>query len=80
MKKVGVEKASLDSCIQDAQHERVVVTRGGQPVALIVGLENLDEEQLQLSCSDEFWNLISQRREEKTMTRPELDQRLSGLE
>jgi antitoxin (DNA-binding transcriptional repressor) of toxin-antitoxin stability system len=78
MKTIGLEQASLDVCVDDAQQERVVLTRNGKPVALIIGLEGLDEEQLQLGRSDKFWTLIEQRRKQKTISRAELEQKLSA--
>lgn len=76
MKKVGIEKASLDACIKEAQRERVVITRNGKPVALIIGVEGMDEEQLQLGSSDKFWKLITKRRAQKTISRAELERRI----
>jgi len=73
MKTVGLEQASLHTCVKDAQHERVVITQNGKPVALIVGVEGMDEEQLELSNSDAFWRLITERREQKTISRVELE-------
>ena len=49
-----LEQARLDACVCDAQHERVALTRTGKLVALPVGVEGLDEEQLQLGLSDKF--------------------------
>jgi len=77
MKKVAVEKTDLDTCVTGAQSERIVVTRGGFPVALIVGIEGLDEEQAQLGASDKFWKLIRERRKEKTLTRSALEEKLN---
>jgi antitoxin (DNA-binding transcriptional repressor) of toxin-antitoxin stability system len=79
VKKVGIEQATLDICVNDAQNERVVVTRNGKPVALIVGVEGLDEEQIELGSSDKFWTLIAERRKQKTFSRAELEQSLSQV-
>jgi hypothetical protein len=76
MKTIGLEHATLDACINDARHERVVLTRKGKPVALMVGVEGLDEEQLQLGSSKKFWTLIEARRQQKTISRTELEQRI----
>jgi antitoxin (DNA-binding transcriptional repressor) of toxin-antitoxin stability system len=80
MKLVSLEQATLDGCVSDAQHERVVVTQNGKPVALIVGVEGLDKEQLQLGSSDKFWELIGERRTQSAMSRAELEQQLSKRE
>jgi antitoxin (DNA-binding transcriptional repressor) of toxin-antitoxin stability system len=77
MKTIGVEQATLDVIVNEAQNERVVITRNGQPVALMVGVEGLNEDQLELGSSDEFWNLIAQRRAQKTLRRAQLEQNLN---
>lgn len=76
MKTVGVEQATLDVCVRDAQHDRVLVTREGQPVALIVGIEGMDAEQVELGSNDEFWKMISERRKQKTISRSELERKV----
>lgn len=77
MKVINLERASLDTCIRESQRERVVITREGKPVALIVGVEGLDKEQLELGTSDKFWELIRERRSQGTLSRAELEQRVS---
>ena len=78
MKVVDLEQASLDTCVNDAQHERVVVTRNGKPIALIVGVAGIDKEQLELGSSDKFWRLIAERRTQKTLSCSELEGRILG--
>jgi antitoxin (DNA-binding transcriptional repressor) of toxin-antitoxin stability system len=78
MIKIDLKRANLDTCVDDAQRERVVLTRNGKPVALIVGIEGMDEEQLQLGSSDKFWKLITERRTQKTISRAQLEQRLKS--
>jgi antitoxin (DNA-binding transcriptional repressor) of toxin-antitoxin stability system len=60
------------------------LTRKGKPVALVVGVEGMDEEQLQLGSSGKFWTLIEKRRRQKTIGRAELEKKLArtngGLE
>jgi antitoxin (DNA-binding transcriptional repressor) of toxin-antitoxin stability system len=75
VKTIGVENATLDACVRDAQRERVVVTRDGVPVALVVGVEGLDEEQVELGASDEFWTLMAERRREKAVSRADLERK-----
>jgi len=75
---MDLKRANLDTCVDDAQRERVVLTRNGKPVALIVGVEGMDEEQLQLGSSDKFWKLITERRTQKTISRAQLEQRLES--
>jgi antitoxin (DNA-binding transcriptional repressor) of toxin-antitoxin stability system len=78
MKLVELEQANLDVCVNDAQRERVVITRNGKPIALIVGVEGMDEEQLELGSSDKLWTLIEKRRKERTISRPELEQKIDN--
>jgi antitoxin (DNA-binding transcriptional repressor) of toxin-antitoxin stability system len=73
MKTLGIEQATLDVCVREAQGERVLVTRDGRPVAMIVGLAGLDEDQLQLGASEKFWQLITTRRKQRAVTRAELE-------
>ncbi len=78
MKTVDIQETNLDACVLDAQSDRVVVTRGGNPVAIVVGIEGLDVEQTELGVSDEFWKLISARRTEPTVDRAALEKKLKG--
>ncbi len=79
MKTVGIDEATLDSCVADAQRERVVITREGEPIALLIGVHGMDEEQLELGSSDEFWRLVAERRSQKTISRDELERRISSV-
>jgi antitoxin (DNA-binding transcriptional repressor) of toxin-antitoxin stability system len=76
MKSIDIGQTSLDACVSDAQSEQVVITRGGNPVALVVGVAGLDEDQIEFGTSDEFWTLISQRRQQGTVDRRTLEERL----
>jgi antitoxin (DNA-binding transcriptional repressor) of toxin-antitoxin stability system len=78
MKTVDIQKTNLDACVFDAQSDRVVITRGGNPVAIVVGVQGLNEDQTQLGASDEFWKLISARRKEPNIDRVALEKRLEG--
>ena len=77
MKVIGLQKASLEKCVREAQDERVVFTLKGKPVALLVGVDGMDLEQIELGQSDEFWKLIRKRRGQKTVNRAELEKRLA---
>jgi hypothetical protein len=80
MKTVDIHQTNLDACVTEAQAEQVVVTRGGNPVALVVGVEGLDEEQVELGASDDLWRLISDRRKEKVIDRDALEERLRSTD
>ncbi len=77
MKVVSAGETNLEECLREVRRDRVVLTRKGKPIALLVGVEGLDLEQIQLGYSDEFWGLIRARREQRTMSRKELDSRLT---
>jgi len=80
MKTLGIEQATLDACVRESQGERVLVTRDGRPVAIVVGVAGLDEDQLQLGTSDKFWQLITTRRKQPTVSRSELERMAAGRE
>ena len=52
------------------------MNQNGKPVAIILSTVDWDEEQLQLAQSDSFWQLISQRRTQKLISRAELERGL----
>ena len=76
MRHMSVDKVDLASCVSQAQLGRVVITRNGKPVALVVGIEGLDREQIELGSSDKFWKLISKRRKQKTLSRVALERKI----
>ena len=80
MKTLGIDEITLDACVREAQGDRVLVTRDGRPVAMMVGLAGLDEDQLALGVSDKFWQLITARRKQRTVTRAELEGLASAAE
>lgn len=76
MKTVELEHADLEECIADARAGQVVVMRDGLPVALVVSLQDLDDEARETASDPEFWKMIDERRRQPTMTRDELERRL----
>ena len=78
MKTMEIEHTSLEICVREAQGEQVLVTRDRRPIALVVSLADLDEEQLQLGASDDFWRLITARRKQRAVTRSELERLADG--
>ena len=79
MKTVSMEDATLDRCVAEAQQEKVILTRNGHPIALIVSVDGMDEEQIRLSSDPEFWKLMEDRRRQKTISREELERRLDQV-
>ena len=80
MKVIGLKETTLDVCVDEAQHEKIVITRNGKPVALVVGVAGLDSEQLELGSSSDFWELITKRRLQPTITRAQLEARIHRSE
>lgn len=76
MKTIGIKNTKLEECVRAAQKERVLLTRNGKPVALIVGVKGMDREQVELGQSDELWALMQKRRAQKTIPLAEVERRL----
>jgi len=79
MKTMPLENATLDLCVAEAQQDRLILTRDGHPVALLMGVHGMDEEQIGLCSDPEFWKLMEERRQQKTISREELDRRLAQV-
>src|SRR5271154_2869571 len=64
MKIIGLKeaKAQLSEFVDAAQRDRVLITRRGQPAALVIGVEGQDLEQIILGSSLDFWKMIDERR------------------
>ena len=64
MKSISLDaaQADLNSLVTDSQFGRVVIERNGRPSAVVVGIEDYDEEDLARASSEEFWQMISDRR------------------
>jgi len=43
-----------------------------------LGVEGMDEEQLELAGSSAFWRLMQERRAQKTVSRAELEARIAA--
>jgi len=65
------------ACIDEAQRERVVITRHGKPAAVLVGVERSDWETVVLQTDPNFWKLIQRRRKLPTIPLRELKARLN---
>jgi hypothetical protein len=77
MKMVPMENATLDRCVAEAQQERVILTRNGDPIALVVGIAGMDEQQVCHGSCPDFWKLVEESRRQKTISREELERRLN---
>ncbi|MFB2837888.1 type II toxin-antitoxin system Phd/YefM family antitoxin [Floridanema evergladense] len=69
MKRLTLEQLSeqLHDYVQSAQQEQILITQNGKPIALLLGLENIDPEQWKLQLSSEFWQMIHDRRQRPTI-------------
>ncbi len=65
MKLIGLKeaKAHLSEFVEQAQRDRILITRRGKPAALVIGVGGQDLEQVLLGSDAEFWKMIQQRRQ-----------------
>jgi hypothetical protein len=66
MKKIAVERLPPEfaALLEDLEQGRVLITRGGEPFAVVASVGFRDEEDLELEESPEFWNMVEERRRE----------------
>lgn len=78
MKTVTVRdfQRQIKACLDEAQADRVVITRRGKPAAVLIGVEGQDWETLILDTDPTFWRLIQKRRKQSTISMEELKTRL----
>ena len=79
MKTISVRELQkhIKEVVDSAQHDRVVVTRHGEPAAVLLGVEGKDWETVVIETSPAFWDLIEARREEPTLSADELELRIA---
>ncbi len=66
----------IKECVDQAQLDRVVITRHGKPAAVLVGVEGEEWEDVILQTDPAFWKLIRARRKQPTLSLDELKKRL----
>jgi prevent-host-death family protein len=78
MKTVNVRdlQKKIKQYVDASQKDRVVLTRHGKPSAILVGVEGEDWETVVQETSADFWNLIQNRRKQKTISLAEIKTRL----
>jgi prevent-host-death family protein len=78
MKEITIEQLERNAyaLIDAAQSERLLVTQNGKPLALLVGIENKDQEDLALESSPAFWRMIEERRKEPTVALSAIKEKL----
>ena len=80
MKTMNIANTDLAKCLRAAKQGRVVLTRKGKPVALVVGINGMDLEQVEMTQTPEFWAMIRERRAQKKITPTELERWLGKNE
>jgi hypothetical protein len=80
MKETTLEQIVKDplAFAQAAQHGRLLITQGGKPLAVVIGIENKDEEDLRLEADTDFWRMIEERRRRPTVSLQESTASLFG--
>jgi antitoxin (DNA-binding transcriptional repressor) of toxin-antitoxin stability system len=66
MREISIESlvGDVQSFLSSTQGEKVLITQQGKPIVVLVGVENKDQEDLDLESSPEFWRMIEERRSE----------------
>ena len=59
---VGQAQAGLSGLVEQSQKERIILTRHGVPVAMLLGIKGRDLEELVLAQDPAFRDLIDERR------------------
>ena len=57
-------KATLSGTIDDCQEQKVVITRHGRPVCILIGCEGYELEDVLTAADPAFWEMIAKRRAE----------------
>ena len=72
MKTISVRdlQKRIRSVMEAAQNDHVVITRHGQPIAVVVGVEGADWETVAVETSRSFWKEIARRRTQETTSSP----------
>ena len=78
MKTISVRdlQKRIRSVMEKAQNDQVVITRNGQPIAVVVGVEGADWETVAVETSRSFWQEIARRRDQETISLAEVRERL----
>ena len=80
MKTISVRdlQKRIRSVMETAQNDQVVITRRGQPIAVVVGVEGAEWETVAVETSRSFWKEIAQRRKQETISLAEIRRRLEA--
>ena len=80
MKTVTVRdlQKKVKECVDDAQADRVIITRRGKPAAVLLGVEGQDWDAVVLETDPSFWRMVRTRRKQPTISLAQLKMRLRG--
>lgn len=69
MKLVAIHeaKAKLSEYVAESQKDRVLITSHGKPVAIVIGVEGEELEDLLTRSDPKFWEMIERVREQPTI-------------
>ena len=68
----------IQSAMEAAQNDQVVITRSRQPVAVLIGVEAADWATVAVETNPSFWKAIAQRRTQETVSLAEIRKRLEA--
>jgi prevent-host-death family protein len=70
MKQVAVRdlQKKIKVCVDQAQKDRIIITRRGKPSAVLIGIEGHDWETVVLETNPTFWKMIRKRRNQSTFS------------
>jgi prevent-host-death family protein len=60
-------KQQFSECVNQAQKDKILITKHGQPAAIVWGVEGLDFEDVVYLTHPGFWRMIRSRRSSKTI-------------
>ena len=66
----------LDSCLETAQEDRVLLTRNGNPVAILVGVQGEEAPEVEVVNDPELWAILAERRKKPCLTSAELKKKM----
>jgi prevent-host-death family protein len=74
---LGKAKNELSTYVDEAQGDRVLITRHGRPAAVLIGVEGESIEDVLTAADDDFWAMIEHRRKKsRTVSAAEMRRRL----
>jgi prevent-host-death family protein len=60
-------KTGLSATLDEAQRDRVLITRNGKPSAIVIGVEGREFEDVLLMSNPRFWEMIEASRKTSKM-------------